>query len=67
MIGASGGSAVLIGLDREIAVRELEVRAPQTWGIEQAMARAANLALTGSGAAERIADALTLTTTGGRP
>jgi len=27
--------------------------------------RAANLALTGSGAAERIADALTLATTGG--
>ena len=65
MVGASGGSAVLIGLDREIAVRELEVRAPHVRGIEQAVARAANLALTGSGAAERIADALTLAATGG--
>jgi len=66
MVGASGGSAVLIGLDREVAVRELEVRAPHVRGIKQAVERAADLALTGSGAAERIADALTLATTGGR-
>jgi UDP-GlcNAc3NAcA epimerase len=66
MVGASGGSAVLIGLDREIALRELQVRAPHVRGVEQAVARAANLALTGSGAAERIADTLTPATAGGR-
>ena len=64
-IGGTGSSAVLIGLDREAALREISLRAPLAQGIEQAVARAANLQLTASGAAERIAAALTLTTTGG--
>jgi UDP-N-acetylglucosamine 2-epimerase len=63
-IGGTGSSAVLIGLDREAALREISLRAPLAQGIEQAVARAANLQLTASGAAERIAAALTLTTTG---
>ena len=63
-IGGVDSSAVLIGLDREAALREISVRAPLARGVEQATARAANLQLTGSGAAERIAAALTLTTTG---
>jgi UDP-GlcNAc3NAcA epimerase len=64
-IGGTGSSAVLIGLDREAALREISLRAPLARGVEQAVARAANLALTASGAAERIAAALTPTTTGG--
>jgi hypothetical protein len=56
---------VLIGLDREAALREISLRAPLARAVEQAAARAATLQLTGSGAAERIAAALTLTTTGG--
>ena len=63
-IGGVDSSAVLIGLDREAALREISVRAPLARGVEQATARAANLQLTGSGAGERIAAALTLTTTG---
>jgi UDP-N-acetylglucosamine 2-epimerase len=65
MIGDAGSSSVLIGLDTEAAVRELAARAPLARGIEQAIARAANLELTGSGAAERIAAALISTATGG--
>jgi UDP-GlcNAc3NAcA epimerase len=65
IVGGDGSSAVLIGLDREAALREISLRAPLARGVEQATARAANLQLTGSGAAERIAAALTLTTTGG--
>jgi UDP-N-acetylglucosamine 2-epimerase len=65
MVGGPGSSAVLIGLDREAALREISLRAPLAQGVEQAVARAANLQLTASGAAERIAAALTLTTTGG--
>ena len=64
MVGASGGSAILIGLDRDTAVSELARRAPQAGSPEQASARAARLHLTGSGAAERIAAALTATTEG---
>jgi UDP-N-acetylglucosamine 2-epimerase len=65
MVGGPGSSAVLIGLDREAALREISLRAPLAQGVEQAVARAANLQLTASGAAERIAAALTLTTPGG--
>jgi len=64
-VGAAGSSAVLVGLDGEAALREISIRAPFAQGIERAVARAANLQLTPSGAAERIAAALTLTTTGG--
>jgi UDP-GlcNAc3NAcA epimerase len=64
-IGGVDSSAVLIGLDREAALREISVRAPLARSVEQTAARAATLQLTGSGAAERIAAALTLTTTGG--
>ena len=64
-VGGAGSSAVLVGLDREAALREISLRAPLAQGIEQSVARAANLQLTASGAAERIAAALTLTTTGG--
>lgn len=65
MVGGIGSSAVLIGLDREAALREISLRAPLAQGVEQAVARAANLQLTASGAAERIAAALTLTTAWG--
>ncbi|HEX7612879.1 MAG TPA: UDP-N-acetylglucosamine 2-epimerase (non-hydrolyzing), partial [Candidatus Limnocylindrales bacterium] len=64
-VGGTSSSAVLIGLDREAALREISLRAPLAHGIEEAVARAANLQLRASGAAERIAAALTLTTTGG--
>ena len=64
-VGGAGSSVVLVGLDREAALREISLRAPFAQGIERAVARAANLQLTPSGAAERIAAALTLTTTGG--
>jgi UDP-GlcNAc3NAcA epimerase len=63
-VGGTGSSAVLVGLDRELAVRELSARAPSAHSAIQAVARAANLSLTGSGAAERIAAALTSTSTG---
>jgi len=64
-VGGTSSSAVLIGLDREAALREISLRAPLAQGVDNAVARAANLALTASGAAERIAATLTLTTTGG--
>ena len=67
MVGDAGSSSVLIGLDDEAAVRELAVRAPLARGIAQAIARAANLELAGSGAAERIAAALSSDANGGRP
>ncbi len=66
LVGGAGSSAVLIGLDREAALREISLRAPLAGGVEQAVARAADLQLTGSGAAERIAAALTLTAPGGQ-
>jgi hypothetical protein len=52
------GSAVLVGLDRDAAIRELASRAPLAGTAEQAIRRAANLNLAGSGAAERITAAL---------
>lgn len=63
-VGGAGSPAVLIGLDREAALREVSLRAPQVRGAERAVARAANLQLTGSGAAEHIAAALTQTAIG---
>jgi UDP-N-acetylglucosamine 2-epimerase len=65
MVGGAGSSAVLVGLDREAALREISLRAPLAQGVEQAVARAAHLRLTASGAAERIAAALTLATSEG--
>ncbi len=58
-VGGAGSSAVLVGLDREAALRELSARAPLSRTVEQAVERAASLRLTGSGAAERISSALT--------
>ncbi|MFI5259559.1 MAG: non-hydrolyzing UDP-N-acetylglucosamine 2-epimerase [Candidatus Limnocylindrales bacterium] len=58
-VGGAASSAVLVGLDRDLALRELGARAPVAGAREQAAARAANLHLSGSGAAERISAALT--------
>ena len=57
-IGSAGSSAVLVGLDRAMAVRELAARAPLESSAAQAADRAANVRLVGSGAAERIVAAL---------
>ena len=57
-VGGPGSSAVLVGLDRETAVRELDARAPQSRSARQATERAARLDLVGAGAAERISNAL---------
>ena len=57
-VGSAGSSAVLVGLDRELALRELEARAPLTRTAGAAAERAAGLRLAGSGAAERITAAL---------
>jgi UDP-GlcNAc3NAcA epimerase len=57
-VGGAGSSAVLVGLDREAAVAELAARAPLARGAADAAERAAGLDLSGSGAAERIAAAL---------
>jgi UDP-N-acetylglucosamine 2-epimerase len=59
-VGGPGSSAVLVGLDREMAVRELSVRAPLDRAAEMAGQRAADLHLTASGAADRISAALSL-------
>ncbi len=59
-VGGAASSAVLVGLDRDLAMRELAGRAPRAGGPERAAERAANLHLSGSGAAERIAAALAL-------
>jgi len=57
-VGGAGSSAVLVGLDRDLAVRELSARAPLAHAEEQALERAGGLHLAGSGAAERITVAL---------
>jgi UDP-N-acetylglucosamine 2-epimerase len=59
-VGSADSSAVLVGLDREAALRELAARAPMARTEHLAADRATNLQLGGSGAAERIADALIL-------
>ncbi len=56
-VGGAGSSAVLVGLDRGLAVREMAARAPLARSEEAAAERAATLRLGGSGAAERIASA----------
>ncbi len=53
-VGSEGSSAVLVGLDRDAAVREIEARAPADRSAAQSVRRAAGLRLQGSGAAERI-------------
>ncbi|MGD0018895.1 MAG: UDP-N-acetylglucosamine 2-epimerase (non-hydrolyzing) [Candidatus Limnocylindrales bacterium] len=57
-VGGSGSSAVLVGLDRSAAVRELDARAPREHSKRQASDRAARLRLVGAGAAELISSAL---------
>ncbi|MGD0862233.1 MAG: UDP-N-acetylglucosamine 2-epimerase (non-hydrolyzing) [Candidatus Limnocylindrales bacterium] len=57
-VGGPGSSAVLISLDRTVATRELDARAPRDRSARQAAERAAGLKLVGSGAAERISFAL---------
>ena len=57
-VGSPDSSAVLVGLDRSAAIRELDARAPLDRSTRQATARAANLRLTGAGAADRISSAL---------
>ncbi len=57
-VGGPSNSAVLVGLDREAAVRELDARAPQERSARQAAERAAGLHLVGAGAAELISKAL---------
>jgi hypothetical protein len=51
---------VLVGLDRRLALGEIASRAPLSRSVDRAVERAAKLDLAGSGAAERIAAALTL-------
>jgi UDP-N-acetylglucosamine 2-epimerase len=53
-VGGAGSSAVLVGLDRDAAARELAQRAPLVQTGAQATERAAKLSLVGPGAAERI-------------
>ncbi len=57
-VGGPDSSAVLVGLDRSAAVRELDARAPQAQSARQATDRAAGLRLMRAGAAERISAAL---------
>jgi hypothetical protein len=57
-VGGADSSAVLVGLDRAAAAAELAARAPLERGAVDAAERAAGLELSGSGAAERIAAAL---------
>jgi UDP-N-acetylglucosamine 2-epimerase len=57
-VGGVGSSAVLVGLDGRKAAAELDARAPLSSTARQAAERAASLHLVGSGAAGRIADAL---------
>jgi UDP-N-acetylglucosamine 2-epimerase len=57
-VGGADSSAVLVGLDRSAAVRELAARAPQESSARQAADRAANLRLMPAGAGARISAAL---------
>ena len=59
-VGGADSSAVLVGLDRSAAVRELDARAPRGSSEQQAAERAANLRLVGAGVAERISATLKL-------
>jgi UDP-N-acetylglucosamine 2-epimerase len=64
-IGGAGSSAVLVGLDRVAAVRELALRAPADRSAELATERARTLSLRGAGAAERISAVLAADPAGG--
>ncbi len=66
-VGGAGSSAVLVGLDRAEARRELEARAPLDRAEGLASARAATLDLAGPGAAEKISKALGSASGAGRP
>jgi UDP-GlcNAc3NAcA epimerase len=57
-VGGPESSAVLVGLDRSKAVRELEARAPYSTSDRQAIERAVGLRLEGAGAADRISSVL---------
>jgi UDP-GlcNAc3NAcA epimerase len=57
-VGGAGSSAVLVGLDREKALRELESRAPRDRAPGLTAERARTIDLRGPGAPRRIADAL---------
>jgi UDP-GlcNAc3NAcA epimerase len=57
-VGGPGSSAVLVGLDRDAALREIGARAPIENSAKLAAERAATLRLEGAGAAERISTAL---------
>jgi UDP-GlcNAc3NAcA epimerase len=57
-VGGPSSSAVLVGLDRELALRELTARAPIERSAAMAAERATKLRLQGAGAAERISAAL---------
>ncbi len=57
-VGGAESSAVLVGLDREAARRELELRAPSDRSADDARLRASGLSLAGAGAAEAISAAL---------
>jgi UDP-GlcNAc3NAcA epimerase len=67
-VGGAGSSAVLVGLDRAAAVRELTARAPAPRSTELAGERVRTLHLEGPGAAERISAILAAGSgTGDRP
>ena len=57
-VGGPSSSAVLVGLDRELALRELTARAPIERSAAMAAERATKLRLQAAGAAERISAAL---------
>ena len=57
-VGGPSSSAVLVGLDRELALRELTARAPIERSTAMAAERATKLRLQAAGAAERISAAL---------
>ena len=57
-VGGPSSSAVLVGLDRELALRELTARAPIERSTAMAAERATKLRLQAAGAAERISSAL---------
>ena len=67
-VGSPGSPAALVGLDRDLALRELDDRAPQSGSPAAAAARATGIHLVGPGAGERISGALSvsITMTGSR-
>jgi UDP-GlcNAc3NAcA epimerase len=64
-VGGADSSSVLVGLDRDAAVRELAVRAPAARSAEMATERARTLHLVGPGAAEKISAILAADPPGG--